>query len=288
MLHYIGGCGMAEGKELKPRSFRINDETMEKFKVIAASLGGNQQEVMAKLIEVFELQSSKSAMPDKSAEIEQFERYITAISRMYMANLEDNQNITKTVQAEFDALLRSKDTTIQDLQEQLTVAKQLKEESLKRAKTYEEENVRLTNNIDKINKEYDAKLSNLQAMLDDKDKLNKALTDTCTDLKSKIGEMAADVEHVAEVQTQCNHLRQTQAETSKELEDLKKQLQQVQTAHNEALERQKEMAQIALDKALIEMDRKYQEQIQGLKAEKQAEIDKYQQKYFELLEKKSQ
>lgn len=275
---------MADGKELKPKSFRITEETAEKLKEIAVVIGGNQQDVLAKLIETYELQASKNMLADKSAEIEQFERYITAISRMYMANLEDTQNITKTVQAEFDALLRSKDTTIQELQAQLAVAKQLKEESAERAKTYAEENVRLTNNIDKLNKEYDAKLGNLQVMLDDKDKLNKALTDTCTDLKTKVEGMAADAEHVAEVQAQCNQLRQTQAETSKELEDLKKQLQQAQATHEEALERQKELAQITLDKALIEVERNYQEQIQGLKDEKQAEIDKYQQKYLELLE----
>lgn len=206
---------MADGKELKPKSFRITDETAEKLKEIAATIGGNQQEVLAKLIETYELQTSKNVLSDKSAEIEQFERYITAISRMYMANLEDNQNITKTVQAEFDALLRSKDTTIQDLQEQLTVAKQLKEESGERVKAYADENDRLSNNIDKLTREHDAKLNSMQA---------------------------------------------------------------------EAMERQKELAQIALDKALIEAKRKYQEQIQGLKDEKQAEVDKYQQKYLELLE----
>ena len=275
---------MADGKELKPKSFRITDETAEKLKEIAAIIGGNQQDVLAKLIEAYELQTSKNVLPDKSAEIEQFERYITAISRMYMANLEDNQNITKTVQAEFDALLRSKDTTIQDLQEQLTVAKQLKEESGERAKAYADENVRLSNNIDKLSREHDAKLNSMQAMLDDKDKLNKALTDTCTDLKGKVEDMAADAAHVAELQTQCNRLQQEQINTSMELEDIKKQLQQVQAAHSEALERQKELAQIALDKALIDVERNYQEQIQGLKAEKQAEIDKYQQKYFDLLE----
>ena len=43
--------------------------------------------------------------------------------------------------------------------------------------------------------------------------------------------------------------------------------------------------QIAQDKALIELDKKYQEQIQTLKEEKQTEIDKYQEKYLELLNK---
>ena len=43
---------------------------------------------------------------------------------MNQSRLEDNQNITETVRTEFDALLKSKDTTIQDLQEKLTVANQ--------------------------------------------------------------------------------------------------------------------------------------------------------------------
>ena len=41
---------------------------------------------------------------------------------------------------------------------------------------------------------------------------------------------------------------------------------------------------MAQDKALLELDKKYQEQIQQLKADKQAEIDKYQAKYLELLD----
>lgn len=174
--------------------------------------------------------------------------------------------------------------TIQDLQEKLTVAKQLKEESVERAKTHAEENVRLTNHIDKLNREYDAKLENMQAMLDDKDKLNKALADTCADLKIKVESMVADAEHISELRARCNRLQQEQINASEELEDLKRQMQQSQAAHDDAMDRQKELAQIALEKALIELERKYQDQIQELKIEKQLEIDKYQQRYLELLE----
>ncbi len=275
---------MADGKELKPKSFRINDETADKFKEISASIGGNQQETLAKLIETFEFQASKNLLIHKKEEIDQFERYINAISRMFMGNLEDNENITQTVRTEFDAMLKSKDISIQDLQEQLAQAKQQKEESVEKAKTHAVENSRLTDSIEKLNREYSTKLENLQVMLSDKDKLNKALTDTCTDLKYKVENMQADAEHAAALQAQWDGLVQTQENTARELEALKMQLSQTQAAHAEALERQKDMAQIALDKALIDMERKYQEQIQALKAEKQAEIDKYQQRYFELLE----
>ncbi len=40
----------------------------------------------------------------------------------------------------------------------------------------------------------------------------------------------------------------------------------------DALERLKEQSQIAQDKVILELERKHQEQIQKLKAERQAEI----------------
>ena len=77
--------------------------------------------------------------------------------------------------------------------------------------------------------------------------------------------------------------------------DLEKQMQQEQAAHAQtvldlkqheadALERQKEQSQIVQDRALLQIEKSYQTQIQKLKADKQAEVDRYQQKYFELLE----
>ena len=138
---------MADDKVLKPKSFRIDDETADKFKEISATIGGNQQETLAKLIEAFEFQSGKAILTEKKADIDQFEKYVTAITRMYMSSLEDNQNITETVRTEFDALLKSKDATIQDLQEKLTVTKQLKEDAAIKAKSHADENTRLNDYI---------------------------------------------------------------------------------------------------------------------------------------------
>lgn len=78
---------MADGKELKPKSFRIDDATAEKFKEISATIGGSQQETLAKLIEAYEFQSGKAILTNKKDDIEQFERYTTAITRMFMVLL---------------------------------------------------------------------------------------------------------------------------------------------------------------------------------------------------------
>ena len=286
---------MADDKVLKPKSFRIDDETADKFKEISAAIGGNQQETLAKLIEAFEFQSGKAILTEKKADIDQFEKYVTAITRMYMSSLEDNQNITETVRTEFDALLKSKDATIQDLQEKLTVAKQLKEEATTRAKSHADENARLNSVIDSLNTEYNSKMDDMQSMLADKDNLNKALTDSCNDLKSKVESMIESSEQLAVIRKELEQLKSEHNTVVKEKSDLEKQMNQEQTAHDkaiadlqqhekEALERQKEQSQIALDKAVLEIEKKYQEQIEKLKADKQSEVDKYQQKYFDLLE----
>lgn len=286
---------MADDKVLKPKSFRIDDETADKFKEISATIGGNQQETLAKLIEAFEFQSGKAILTEKKADIDQFEKYVTAITRMYMSSLEDNQNITETVRTEFDALLKSKDATIQDLQEKLTVAKQLKEEATTRAKSHADENARLNSVIDSLNTEYNSKMDDMQSMLADKDNLNKALTDSCNDLKSKVESMRESSEQLAVIRKELEQLKSEHNTVVKEKSDLEKQMNQEQAAHDkaivdlqqhekEALERQKEQSQIALDKAVLEIEKKYQEQIEKLKADKQSEVDKYQQKYFDLLE----
>lgn len=286
---------MADGKELRPRSFRIDDETAERIKEISNTIGGNQQETLAKLIEAFEFQSGKAVLTEKKADIEQFEKYITAITRMYMGSLEDNQNITETVRTEFDALLKSKDATIQDLQEKLTVAKQLKEDATLKAKAHADENARLNSVIDSLNNEYNSKMDDMQSMLSDKDSLNKALTDSCNALKTKIEGMKEAAEQSAIFREELEQLKKEHEKVIREQSDLEKQMQQEQTAHEkaiselrqhetDALERLKEQLQIAQDKAVLQIEKSYQEQIQKLKADKQAEVDKYQQKYFDLLE----
>ena len=79
-------------------------------------------------------------------------------------------------------------------------------------------------------------------------------------------------------QKELETAKQDKQAADKTIEELKKH-------EKESVDRCKEQMQIAQDKALIELDKKYQEQIQTLKEEKQTEIDKYQEKYLELLNK---
>lgn len=289
---------MADEKILKPKSFRIDDDTADKFKEIALQIGGNQQETLAKLIETYEFQSGKAVLTERKADIEQFEKYVAALTRMFMGVLEDNQNVTSTVRTEFEALLQSKDMTIQELQSQLTVAKQIKSEAEGRAKSYADENDRLNKEILSLKDESELKIKNMQAMLDDKQNLNKALTDSCNSLKNNIDAMTSEYEKLADIQKELASTTAERDSLRTEKEQAEKLLNQALSEHkkavtdlkeheNEALKLCREQAQLELDKALLARDQKFQEQLQALNESKQAEIDKYQAKYFELLEKNS-
>lgn len=264
---------MADSKELKPKSFRIDDETAEKFKEIAASLGGSQQETLAKLIESFEFQQGKAILTEKKTDIEQFEKYVSCLTRMFMGALEDNQNITETVRTEFNALLKSKDSIIQDLQEKLTVAKQLKEEATMKARTYSSENETIKQAIERLTSEYESKLDDMQIILNEKEDANQLLKSAYNDLKAKNENMKADAEHNQEL---CRELNGLTVEHNK-----------LQMAYTE-FKQEKAISELKLEKTMLELEKKYQEQIQRLKEEKQTEIDKYQQKYLALLEQLEQ
>lgn len=201
-----------------------------------------------------------------------------------MGSLEDNQNLSQTIRTEFDALLSSKDTTIQDLQSQLTTAKQIKEEAASKAQMHADENARLNGVIDSMTKEYNSKMDDLQTMLADKDSLNKALTDSCNELKTKAEGMKKAAEQATTLQSDLEKLQKEYDKLVHEQADLEKQLKQEQSSHEKTLEQQREQSQISLDKAVLEVERKYQKQLQTLKEKHQAEIDQYQQKYLTLLE----
>lgn len=225
---------MAEEKTLKPVSYRIDDETKEKFKEITASIGGNQQDTMAALINAYYMQQKEIGLSDYKADIDRFQAYITSLVTMYTNSLQTNHDMRDTIMSQFEETLKSKDSIIVDLQKKLAAEKRNTENSEVLEKELLSENQKLSDKIDQIKKS-----------LADKDNLNKALTESCDDLKTKVKDMAAAAQKTADLE--------------KEVADLKAELQR---------------ADLEKEKAMLE-----------LKAEKQSEVDQYQKKYMELFEK---
>lgn len=294
---------MVDGKELKPKSFRIDDETAEKIKAIASHIGGNQQQAFIKLIEAYEFQSSKTAFHHKKEDIEKFEKHINIITRLYMNSLEDSQCMEDTVRTEFDALLKSKDTMIQDLQKREEETKKSYEKMNTALNVSIAEKEHLNTVIIQKDKEYTEKLENMKIMLEDKEKLNKALTNTNTDLKAKAAVMEAKAASAEEtekqltiLQKEADKLKQSLEQSTKEKLELKDLLEQERIKHKqeltllnqhekESLHYAEEQYKIRLDKATLKLEQECQQQITELNTKNQEEIAAYLQKYSDLMEK---
>lgn len=259
---------MAAG-ELKPKSFRIDDATAEKFKDISAAIGGNQQETLSKLIEAYEFQNGKAVLTEKKADIEQFETYIGALTRMYMGSLEDNQNLSETIRMQYDALLHSKDSVIQDLQNKLKTAK--------------EKDTECKQLIAQVG-ELQEKIQNIQSMLTDKEQLNRTLTDNCNELRKKVNDLQSKLQ---EVDTLSDDLRTVTAERDRMKHELQLQKLEMQQKHQEEIQNLQQQKIAEIDKYQAKL-RQEQEATSELIQRKQQEIDEYQRKYFELLEQKNQ
>lgn len=254
---------MADEKVLRPKSFRLDDETADKFRKIGETIGANQQETLERLIQAYELQIGKSNLTEKKADMEKFESYIAILNRMYMASLEDNQHITDVVKESFEDALKSKDQTIQELQQQKKAAEETKQQATAEAKKATEE-------ADQLRKALEETQKRCEELTADKE----TFAGRNKDLEADRSRLEAEVNVLEEAQQQIEALRR----------DL-----EAATAAKEAAERkltsEREQMQFSLDKALLEANRKHQTEIQALKEEKQQAIDKYQEKCAALLEK---
>lgn len=261
VVYYIlGGDLIMTEKEMKPKSFRITEETAEKFKEISNGIGGNQQETLAKLIEAYEFQQGKAVLTEKKADIEKFEKLISCVTRMYMDSLEENQNITEIVRTEFQALLQSKDSTIQSLQKQLAESKESRKRAEENESSMQSQLDSLRNELVRTNEEFENHRLSMGKMLSDKDSLNKALTDSCNALKMQIKDAEALKAQLVEFDSLKSQIGQLKAEL--------------------------EHKDLEFEKNVLELERQKQNEIAGLKEKHISEIEHYQNLYRELLEQK--
>jgi len=260
--------------EMKTRSFRVAEDTLEKIKEISSEIGGNQQEVFAKLIECYEFQKGKSILKNKRDDIEKFEQYLSILTRIYMGVLEENENITNTVRTEFISQLVSKDEVIYTLQKDINKLKEDKSIAEAALKQVTEEKGNMENRFIAEQRKVEDQKSSYGSMIKDKDELNRALATTINNLEGKISDMEGSLSKADDILCDYDNLK-------KVLEDARN---KVTLLENE-LESTKQKAQFEIDQKMLQHGKEYQLELQKVKSEHQAEIDKYQKKYFELLEK---
>lgn len=251
--------------ELRPRSFRIDEETAEKFKKICIEAGLNQQDALAKLIESYELQAGKAVLTEKRDEIEQFERYTSILIQKYMVALEDNQNVKETVRSEFSAQLRSKDELISDLQQQKKSAEEAKQQVTAEAKMAAGE-------ADQLRKDLETEQKRCKELTADKE----AFSGRNKDLEADRSRLEAEVKALKEDQQQMEALRKELEAVKEAKQAAEKQLKEQQAAGKKALEDLREKMEIDKERAVLDAEKRLQK-------EHEEQLREINQRYAELI-----
>ena len=107
------------GKESKQVNFRIDPDSAEAFRLFCTTHGMNQAQGFDHLIQVLELNNAKAATPGRAVEIENFERLLKEILSAYIGSIELSSNAEARVLERFQADLKRKDKTIDELREKI-------------------------------------------------------------------------------------------------------------------------------------------------------------------------
>lgn len=292
---------MQDKNKTQPKAFRITEETAEKFKEIAQSLGANQQQALAKLIEVYEMESGKESLPEMRTNIDTFEGYIRAATNMYLQSLEANQNMRAIVRTEFESLLKSKDTTITELQERVkkaeTTAKNISEKESEYQHTIEKlskENENLEKKIEDILVESNAKCKEQQEKYDALNTSYAKMQDTEKELQSMLSSFMKECEKyksendslIEEKHINEEKLLEVAYKNESliiELEKISKKTENETIRQKEIFEYQKAHSEMEYQLALQRQENELKDTHKKELDEMRKELDKYKELYYQML-----
>lgn len=268
-----------------PKAFRITEETANKFKEIAQELGGNQQQTLAKLIEVYEMENGKEALPEMREQIDTFDGHLHALSALFLQILETNHTMRAQVRTEYQAQLDSKDRTIMELQERIKETEDGKKEWLKKEADYETQLNTYREDLKSLQKELEkeqrtfAKLEietkeKEQNFAQEKKKLQDAETEVRSSLTSFMKNNALLKEEndklrnqAKELDVQIFQLGRENEERRVEIERLSGVIQRHEEDLAAALQRQETEHQLAMQKREMELKDQFYEREQKMREE---------------------
>ena len=260
-----------------PRTFRLSEETFNAFSRISEDMGGNKDDTLKQLLAAYEYIQTKEAVPELAPSVDEFDRHINVLKRLFVNAVDECAAARQTVGAEFETLLRSKEQIILDLQAQVDKYKTAQKTAITERDEYEKKAREAQVESVRISQELDAKIKALETSVSEKLDFNNALQYTNSELKKKVEIMEAEHEAYQDLQKTCKAVE-------KDLENL--------TAENKSLKAElkdaKETQSLELQRAILDHDRQLltkDQAIQELKAKHQAELEEMQKKYMAEIER---
>jgi len=101
------------------RSFRVTDEVMAQFKGIQEEMNLTQDGALKMLVQAYEFEAAKNAIPDRETEIANFQAKAGELVAAFLNALQLNQDAEARARAEVELQMQNKDKTIATLHEKL-------------------------------------------------------------------------------------------------------------------------------------------------------------------------
>lgn len=135
---------------IKPATFRLNEDDINRFKEFASQNNLNQQEAFTSLLNTLELNNAKSALGDRAKSIEVFQTTVNSLVKFYINSLEENTTVEERIREELNQQISSKDNTISALYEQVQDLKNEREFLKNQITELENKNKLLSDKNDKL------------------------------------------------------------------------------------------------------------------------------------------
>lgn len=279
----------ADTADVKPRSYRIDDETQKNFEELTKKYFGSKNECLKSLIQLYELEESKKTLPGFTADIDNFRMHLSVIEESYLHILQMNADAEQRVGEKYALEITSMKKTISSLQASLEKSSS---DVTNYKELYREQKNLADNRLDALSKS--------QASLYDKDKMIKMFEAQVSELTQELTavkeQLAANSERLSQIDTlevENEQLKAKNAQMDAQLTNYEEQLEAEKKASAAAVEKTSSDAAATLKKALQEaafetekaifaLNTKHQEEINTLKEQHLAQMQELIQKYSQV------
>ena len=269
--------------EIKQANFRIDSDTADAFRAFCEQNGMNQAQGFDHVMQVFELNQAKSAIPGRSVEIEEFETMVKSITSAYLYSLELNQNAEARAREEFSSELQRKELRLTELQKKVEELQAEKKKMDAESALLTKQEQTLTEQLEslrkgaadqeQINQMLKEKLEEAQNQLKENERTKESeemLKDELLQCKQELHDTVLALSHSQKEQEAksesyqhaTDRLRKLEAE-NKELQhkftDLTHELSKQKADADAGLQQYKAQAELMMERALFKKEREMQE-----------------------------
>ena len=282
---------------------KVSEELKQQITELVDKEGIQSKDFIQQMVNTYTLEKVKQSIPAMAEDLKELQTLTQRINNIYLNLGYRIENISKTQREEFTGALATKDTIIQGLQEKVNALNDKYDLFKDAYKTETEEKkealdriTELTGIVETLNAlvaEYKEKNNTLQGIVTEY-KGYKEKNDTLRTAMDTQNNRIRDLEYDLQEATQS--VSKFKVENTGLKDEFKTKIDSLNTQHGQQLEKnhteclmqlqnQKDKAENALNKALLEQEKQLQEKLQHVQEKHVKEIEQYQVKYKELLEK---